>query len=416
LSGLIPHLYKGQFEGKVWINNLFSSDTPLWQLSEHVGLVFQNPASQMLASTVEDEILFGLENLGLSRKTIRVRLEETLAQFGLSDFVARSPLALSGGEQQKVALAATMARRPPALVLDEPLSMLDAAASEELVAHLDGLAQNGTTVLVCEHRSAPFSGRPELRTVKLGNGTCAVPDMDAAAFPADDGDPFSLHISRLGVQLAGRSVLHDLSFSVKSGQIVAIVGRNGVGKTTLLRALAGLQRHSGTATINGRRPDLALVFQNPDWQLFNATVRDEILFKIPAPDMVRYRWLLDVLGLCDHEHAQPLLLSEGQKKRVALATALMRMPRHGVLLDEPSLGQDAEHKARLIRLARSLAGAGRMVIMTTHDLSLAARADRVLLLGPDGLVADGPPKEIWYDESAWDRIGLHVPQWAQEAM
>jgi len=415
LSGLIPHLYKGHLQGQVWVDTLATHDTPLWQLSEHVGLVFQNPASQMLASTVEDEILFGLENLGLPRDTIRDRLEETLVQFGLSDLIARSPLALSGGEQQKVALAATMARRPPTLVLDEPLSMLDATSVEELVAHLDGLTRNGTTVVVCEHRIEPFSAQQDSRTIELGNGPCRALNIDATTFPVDDGEPFALEVSGLGAQLAGRNVLHDLSFSVESGQIVVIVGRNGVGKTTLLRALVGLQRHSGTATVGGRPPDLAMVFQNPDWQLFNATVRDEILFKIPAPDMARYRWLLDVLGLCDHENAQPLLLSEGQKKRVALATALMRTPRHGVLLDEPSLGQDAEHKARLMRLARALAGAGRLVIMTTHDLSLAARADRLLLLGEDGLAADGPPEKIWHDRSAWDRIGLNVPQWAQEA-
>ncbi|MBN1581319.1 MAG: ATP-binding cassette domain-containing protein [Anaerolineae bacterium] len=416
LSGLIPHLYKGHLQGQVWVDTLATHNTPLWRLSEHVGLVFQNPASQMLASTVEDEILFGLENLGLPRRTIADRLEETLCQFGLDNLVARSPLALSGGEQQKVALAATMARRPPTLVLDEPLSMLDATAAEELVTHLDGLAENGTTIVVCEHRTEPFAASPGLRAVELGNGVCDTRDIDATAFPVGGGEPFALEVSGLGVQLAGRSILHDLSFSVESGQIVAIIGRNGVGKTTLLRALAGLQRHSGTATVGGRQPDLALVFQNPDWQLFSATVRDEILFKIPNPDMARYRWLLDVLGLCDHENAQPLLLSEGQKKRVALATALMRTPRHGVLLDEPSLGQDAEHKTKLVRLARALAKAGRLVIITTHDLSLARHADRLMLLDRDGLVADGPTEKIWDDRSAWGRIGLHVPQWALEAM
>jgi energy-coupling factor transport system ATP-binding protein len=443
LSGLIPHLYRGRLHGQVWIDNLLTTGTPLWRLSEHVGLVFQNPASQMLGSTVEDEIVFGLENLGLPRDEVRDRLEETLAQFGLRDLCTRSPFALSGGEQQKVALAATMARRPPALVLDEPLSMLDVTAAEGLVAHLDRLAQKGTTIVICEHRVEPFSNVPGRRTVHLPLGpACQIPPMpgsgnpektksyrtgshsgerrshfiDMTAFPIDDTGPFTLCVSRLSVRLGQRDILHDLSFSLQGGQIVAIVGRNGVGKTTLMRAVAGLQRHSGTVTVDGKRPDVGMVFQNPDWQLFNPTVRDEILFKIAKPDLVRYRWLLDALGLYNHENAQPLLLSEGQKKRVALATALVRTPRHGVLLDEPSLGQDAQHKTRLMRLARALADAGRLVIMTTHDLWLTARADRVLLLGQEGLVADGPPSEVLHNAPAWTRIGLHVPWWVQEEL
>ncbi len=108
----------------------------------------------------------------------------------------------------------------------------------------------------------------------------------------------------------------------------------------------------------------------------------------------------------------PLLLSEGEKKRVALATVLMRRPRHGVLLDEPSLGQDAGHKALLVQLIHALAAAGRLVLLTTHDLTLAAHASRLLLLGPDGVVADGRPAELLRDPRPWKQIGLTVPSWA----
>jgi len=193
--------------------------------------------------------------------------------------------------------------------------------------------------------------------------------------------------------------------------VVAIVGRNGVGKTTLLRALAGLQKHEGSVQMNGSRPDLGLVFQNADLQLFNASVREEILFRVPDPDMELYARLLAALGLTRYEEVPPLLLSEGEKKRVALATVLMRRPRHGILLDEPSLGQDTAHKAMLIRLARALAGAGQLVILTTHDLPLAAQADRLALLGPGGLVANGPAAEVLHDDAAWAGLGLSVPEW-----
>ena len=435
LTGLIPHLYHGALEGEVWLDGLRTADAPLWQLAERAGLVFQNPAAQMLAHSVEEEIIFGLENLGLPRDTMAERLEQTLARFGLEAMRRRSPQTLSGGEQQKLALASIIARQPPVLVLDEPLSMLDSTAAAELVAHLAALAGVGRAAVVCEHREEYLHTIPGLRTLRLdgpkphpaerpdlwtghaerseasrddATGTFP-PELDPSPLPRAPGG--RLEAKGLSVSLGGRSVLRDLSFALEAGQVVAVVGRNGAGKTTLLRALAGLQKHEGSVTTGGARPDFGLVYQNAELQLFNASVREEILFRVPEPDMERYTWLLAVLGLARYEQTPPLLLSEGEKKRVALATVLMRRPRHGVLLDEPSLGQDAAHKAMLVRLARELAAAGQLVILTTHDLTLAAQADRLLLLSPDGFVAEGAPAQVLHDGAAWARLGLLVPEW-----
>ncbi len=406
LTGLIPHLYHGTLEGAVWLDGLRTKDTPLWQLVERAGLVFQNPAAQMLAHSVEEEIVFGLENLGLPRKTIGERLERSLDRFGLQDMRQRSPQTLSGGEQQKLALAAITARQPPVLVLDEPLSMLDSAAAAELVAHLADLADMGTTVVVCEHREESLRLVPGLRTLRL-NGPipheAAIPEF---GLPLTEVTAQRLDVEGLTVTLGRHTVLRDLSFSAETGQVLAIVGRNGVGKTTLLRALVGLQKHEGSIKMGGARPDLGMVFQNADLQLFNASVREEILYRVPDPDMKLYEWLLTALGLARYEQVPPLLLSEGEKKRVALATVLMRRPRHGILLDEPSLGQDAAHKAQLIRVARALADAGQLVVLTTHDLTLAIQADRLALLGPEGFVAHGSPAEVLHDDAAWARLGL----------
>ncbi len=411
LTGLIPHLYHGTLEGDVWLLGTRTVDASLWQLAEWAGLVFQNPAAQMLALSVEEEIVFGLENLGLSRPDIEARLEAVVDRFGLQPMRTRSPQTLSGGEQQKLALAAITARQPPVLVLDEPLSMLDGTAAAELVDHLADLAEAGTTLVVCEHREEYLRAIPALRTLRLDGpslGEIALTELDI--HPADAPLP-DLEVSGLAVELGGRTILRNLSFSLAAGQVVAVVGRNGVGKTTLLRALAGLQKHEGTIAMNGDRPDLGMAFQNADLQLFNATVRDEILYRVPDPDMDLYVWLLEALGLARYEETPPLLLSEGEKKRLALATVLMRRPRHGLLLDEPALGQDAAHKALLVRVARVLARAGWLVILTTHDLPLAAQADRLMLLGPDGFVANGPPSEVLRDEEAWARLGLLVPDW-----
>jgi energy-coupling factor transporter ATP-binding protein EcfA2 len=416
MVGLIPHLYRGQLSGEVWLDELNTAITPMWQLAERAGLVFQNPAMQMLAVSVEDELIFGLENLGLSRAAIRERLDAILNRFELEHLRYRSPHTLSGGEQQKLALAAMMAREPPVLVLDEPLSMLDSSAAGDLVAHLADLTRQGTTVVVCEHRAEYLRPLPHLRTVQLDGSNARPSPQKRYQGPAPiipPASPIALEVSGLSVELGGRPILQELSFAAKGGQVLAVVGRNGVGKTTLLRALAGLQAYQGDVSVNGEPPDLGIVFQNPDLQLFNASVRDEILYRLPATDLTRYEWLLEMLGLKDYEATPPLLLSEGEKKRLALATVLMRGPRHGVLLDEPALGQDALHKTRLVHLARALAEAGQLVIMTTHDLTLAAQADRLLLLGAEGLVADGPPEIVLADPAPWAQLGIVVPEWVQ---
>lgn len=226
-----------------------------------------------------------------------------------------------------------------------------------------------------------------------------------------------LEVKDVNQYYGGSHILRNVNLTAELGQVTVVLGRNGVGKTTLLRALAGLQPYEGAIRLEPletRRdgwPDLGLVFQNADLQLFNATVSEEILYHVPAPDLDFYTWLLESLGLTAYEQTPPLLLSEGEKKRLALATVLMRRARHGLLLDEPALGQDSRHKEMLLRLLHSLAAAGRLVILTTHDLTLAAQADRLLLLGPDGIVADGPPGEVLADSAAWASVGLAVPPW-----
>ena len=417
LTGLIPHLYRGELRGEVWLGDHKTDKTPLWQLAEQAGLVFQNPAGQMLAESVEDEIIFGLENLGLTRSEVEARLEASLTRFGLQELRLRSPQTLSGGEQQKLALAAIIARRPPVLVLDEPLSMLDSTAATELIDHLDHLVRSGTTVIVCEHRQEYLHGSPVFRDVPLGNGALVNRAKIGTGFQAASRSSYHLEIKDLQVERGGQRVIRDLSVSALSGKVVALVGRNGVGKTTLLRAMAGIQKYQGSilARQNGSQvnPDFGMVFQNPDLQLFNASVREEILYRVPDPDMVYYEWLLEALGLVPYEETPPLLLSEGEKRRVALATVLIRKPEHGILLDEPALGQDAAHKEVLLGVVHALAEAGQLVLLATHDLELASQADQLVLLGSDGIVAAGPPAELMRDEDLWERLGLLLPGWVR---
>jgi len=417
LVGLIPHLYKGQLEGQVWLDGLPTDSTPLWQLAEKAGMVLQNTQAQMLASTVEDEIAFGLENLGLPRQEIERRIESSLDRFGLQKLRANDPRRISGGEGQSVMLAAMLARRPSILVLDEPLSMLDTTAAHELVCHLAELAGQGSVVVVCEHRSRYF-GAGAFREHPLNEHTSPVAEDDFSPAPLSDASDFGLAVNELSVTFGGRRVLDKLCLDLSGGQVVALIGVNGSGKTTLLRSLAGLQRHEGAVSVtDGGTPDLGLVYQNPDLQLFNATVREELLYRVASPDENLYRWLMARLGLERYQDASPLLLSEGEKKRLCLAMVLMHRPRHGILLDEPTLGQDDRHRVLLGRTVKGLADAGRLVVVATHDLAWAAHfATQMLVLHEGRLIANGTPTALLKWADLWQRVGLRVPDWIWESI
>lgn len=416
ISGLIPHLYHGEFQGEVLLDGVSTREMNLWQLSEQVGMVFQNPAMQILAETVEEEILFGLENLGLKHSTMSSLLEQTLDRFDLQSFRLRSPQTLSGGEQQKLALAAMAARNPQLMVLDEPLSMLDTTSALEFVAFVNELLMQGKAALICEHRHHFLQDIQNLRRLHLNNGLHeTVPPTELASrFPACNSS-FELQVNQLSVKRGGKSILKNLNFAFSSGQIVAIVGRNGAGKTTLLRAIMDLLPFEGSIGVEEKRvvhrPQFNMIFQNPDSQLFNAITRQEILYRVKAADPDVYEWLIDALDLRRYEQTPPLLLSEGEKRRVALATALMHPVHHGILLDEPSLGQDAVHKAILLRVLKSLANLGYLVIVSTHDLELAAQADQIMLLSTEGIVNIGESQTVIAQESSWRQIGMVKPDW-----
>jgi cobalt/nickel transport system ATP-binding protein len=234
--------------------------------------------------------------------------------------------------------------------------------------------------------------------------------------PLDPVSPFHLTVRDLSVTFRERTVLNSIQIEVTGGEVVALVGCNGSGKTTLLRALVGFQEHGGSVTAtDGCKVDLGLVYQNPDLQLFNPTVRVEILYKLPSFENRLYRWLLTSLGLARYEGVSPLLLSEGEKKRLCLAMVLMHRPQHGMLLDEPTLGQDDRHRRMLGFMVRALARTGRLVMVATHDLAWALNyATRMIVLHGGHILAEGEPLALLSNQGLWKEAGLQVPRWIWE--
>jgi len=389
LCGLVPHLYRGELAGKVHIGGQPSDAAPFWWLTTVVGFVAQNPRAQLLGSTVRDEIVFGLENLGLSRRAVGERLEHALATFGLERFAERDPRSLSGGEQQRVILAAVMARQPRALVLDEPLAMLDAASATRAVSELSALRDAGCAITAFEHRDALLASIAGLQRLALPSAEASDEDLPELA---TEVPPFRVVVNGVRVELGGRPVLDGIDCALAGGSVIAVVGANGSGKTTLLRTLVGLQAHTGRVnmlTSGGHHQSrLGLCFQNPDCQIFNATVRQELRFGLPEINEDFYCSVVKLLGLAAYEQTPPLLLSEGEKKRLALATLLLRPGLSGICLDEPTLGQDVNQRWFLGRILKHLAAAGYLCVIATHDVEWAVKwSDEVFLLQAGRLTA-----------------------------
>jgi energy-coupling factor transporter ATP-binding protein EcfA2 len=152
-NGLIPHFYQGELRGKVITTGLNVVDHPIYELAKHAGLVFQNPENQLFALSVEKDVAFGLENLGLPREQVRRKVDEAMKLAGIYDLRERAPHELSGGQQQRVAIASVLAMQPDVIILDEPTSFLDPLSAKKIFQVIDSLNKSlGLTVVLVEHR------------------------------------------------------------------------------------------------------------------------------------------------------------------------------------------------------------------------------------------------------------------------
>ena len=458
LNGLVPHFYGGEVSGSVIVAGRDPIAVGPGEMSDTVGLVFQDPESQFVAEMVEDEMAFAMENAGLPLATMRKRIEESLHALGIDHLRTRRVNTLSGGERQRVAIAAVLTLQPSILVLDEPTSQLDPQSAEEVLDSLVKLNKDlGLTIILSEHRlervvqhadrilymdpdGTSLIGPPReiLAEIPLAPPIAQVAKLlgwhplpltikEARRFASQkiegsseqsssivhrpSSDTYRIPNSTFRMQDAwfgygGREVLHGLNLEMNAGQITAIMGRNGAGKTTILKLITGLLKPSrGNVTALGldtRHASLdsisklvGYVPQQPDLLLFADTVQAEVDFTRKThglpPDGAE---LLASLGLTRYRASDPRDLSVGERQRVALAAVLSGNP-HALILDEPTRGLDYLQKDALAALLRHLRDQGHTVILATHDVELAAHlADRVILLGDGEVIADGPAREV----------------------
>ncbi len=421
LAGMIPLHASGEMRGKVLID---THDTRHELPPGLVALLLQAADDQCCATTVEAELALGLENLNLGEAEIARRIDEALTQFDLQPLRHRSTRTLSGGEKQRVLLAALLAMRPRLLLLDEPLSQLDARGGAELLKRLATLREQGLTIVLSEHRVdevLPYVD--QVITLDATRVSGPVRRDDLVIPPRIDIVPRTLkppfaELLRFGPQSFrherhGPFVWQDVQFSLRVGECVALVGVNGAGKSTLLASLAELARQQFDAP---DRLGAGLMLQNPDLMLFASSVERELAF---APQLLacpseeverRVRQAAMQFDVADFLDEPPQSLSQGQRLRVALAAIWTARPAL-LLLDEPTTGQDAAQVERLLGMVtESLADRGSgpsSVVFATHDVRLVRRyADRVLILGHGRLLAYVTPAELLARDDLLQAAGL----------
>ncbi|MEU1949422.1 ABC transporter ATP-binding protein [Streptomyces sp. NPDC059474] len=458
VSGLVPHFTGGTLRGRVTVAGRDTRTHKPRELADVVGTVGQDPLAHFVTDTVEDELAYGMESLGIAPDTMRRRVEETLDLLGLAELRDRPIATLSGGQRQRVAIGSVLTTHPRVLVLDEPTSALDPAAAEEVLAVLQRLVHDlGTTILLAEHRlervvqyadqmillpspgAAPLSGAPaellpvspvQPPVVALGGLAgwrspmpLSVRDARRKAGPLRErlasltpravadpppGAPVG-EVARLSVRHGRVEALRGVDLSVRPGETVALMGRNGAGKSTLLASLVGLyEPASGSVRVGPARAvphrtrpaellrQVGLVPQEPRDLLYADTVAAECAAADQDAGAApgTCRELVGRLLPEVADTAHPRDLSEGQRLALALSVILTARPPL-LLLDEPTRGLDYAAKARLVEMVRGLAADGHAIVLATHDVELAAElAHRVVILAEGEVVADGPTAEV----------------------
>ena len=496
ITGAIPHHHRGRLFGSTLVAGLDTCEASLTDIAKVAGSVLQDIDAQMVASVVEDELLFGLENFGIDHREIEGRIASALDAVGIADLRHREIATLSGGQKQKVAIAAILAMTPRVIVMDEPTSALDPASARDVFEVLRRAKElTGMTVILIEQTVALLAeycdrvvvidqGRIALdgtptdvfshgetlraigvdtpRTVRISNSLAeaGLAPNDSPALTLDGAEALVAGILAPGLSKSspivprtlgdrpdarnavderpiivdvagaaysygtGQAGIEGINLTVRAGEILAVVGQNGAGKTTFTKLLNGLIKPSAgvvriagldtrTTPVSVLASHAATLFQNPDRQLCRNTVVEEISFGLElqgAPADAareRARHVAATFGL--PENASPFNLSRGQRQMVALASVVALEPEL-IILDEPTSGLDYRECMTVMETVRQRALDGAAVVMVCHDMEVVSDfADTLAVMAEGRLIEVGPSREVFANDALLAHARIAAP-------
>ena len=483
INGLIPFSYDGTCSGSLRIDGRESRELGIFAISRTVGTVLQDTSAQFVGLTVAEDIAFALENDCVGEPELHDRVAKTAALVGVEGRLSHAPGELSGGQKQRVSLAGILVDDVDVLLFDEPLANLDPATGKAAIELIDEIGQQtGAAVIIIEPRLEDVLHRHIDRVVLMGEGRIladvspdellastllsengireplyitalkyagvnisadmrpdsiehiALSEQDKAAVrdwfcrvpPAPEREETPLQLEAKNIRFSyrnGHEALHDLSLAVREGEISAIVGTNGAGKTTFCKLLCGFEtQQEGTLLFSGadmaalsikeRAESIGYVMQDPNQMISQTMIYDEVALglrtrKVPEDEIrPRVEEALKVCGLWPFRNWPVSALSFGQKKRVTIAAILVLRPKV-ILLDEPTAGQDYRHYTEIMEFLLDLNRRGITVLMVTHDMHLMLEYARRAIVFSDGqLIADAPCAEILTDGEIIRRASL----------
>ena len=402
INGLIPHFFKGELTGDVYVNGLDIKQQELYNLAGIVGSVFQNPRSQFFSVDTDGEVVFGPENIGLPKPEILTRKKQVVQELNLNDLLGRSLFDLSGGEKQKIACASVAALLPDIIILDEPSSNLDWAAIRDLRDAMQLWKSQGKTIIISEHRlwylkdiidRAVYMEKGRIVNEWTRQEFSQLTEKELKSYELRPvtllclTDFYFTYTPRKYLFVKKKLTPEDEEIcdlriphlQIEKGKIVGVIGDNGSGKSTFLRCLCGLEKTCiGTVEVSGRTYHgrqltkiCYMVMQDVNHQLFTNSVLSEVLLSMEHPDEKAAEKILESLDLDEYKEKHPMALSGGQKQRVAIASAIAAQAQI-LLFDEPTSGLDYRHMREVAELLKRLAAEGKTIFVSTHDPELIA--------------------------------------------
>nr|WP_298518241.1 energy-coupling factor ABC transporter ATP-binding protein [uncultured Methanobrevibacter sp.] len=416
LNGLIPNFFDGKRQGDVYLGDDLISEMPIYEISKHIGSVFQNPKTQFFNVDTTSELVFGCENLSMSVDEIKKRLDCVVNDFKIANLVDKNIFKLSGGEKQKIACASVSAVGPDILVLDEPSSNLDSKSSWDFEHIIKKWKEQGKTVIIAEHKLFFLSdvvdsiifvkdGKiaekwsiDEFRNINhrdFGLRQLNLDNLELKRKEYYSNNQEFLELKNFKFNYGKNQVLDIDDVKIPKNEIIAIIGKNGAGKSTFANCLCGLKKScKGELIFDGKalkRKDRLkksyMVMQDVNHQLFTESVLDEVLLSMDEEDVELSEDILRNLNLIHLKDAHPMALSGGEKQRVAIASAIASK-KEILIFDEPTSGLDLKNMMKVSENLRYLQSLGITSFIMTHDFELICETCSHILHFDDGKIID----------------------------